>query len=213
MSYAAILFDLDGTLVHTIDLYGDAVCDMFASAGVRLPRRAFRASYIAGLTLREWLLTHGVSEEKMQALRPLRDEQYAKLLREKVEWIDGAENLLAALKETHPLGLVTGSWKSYVDAIDARLPVSKHFQTVVTADDMGDFMKPHPHGLLLAADRLRVEPERCLYVGDQLFDVEAAKSAGMTSCCVRGTYTPDAALRRADIACATLGEVMEIING
>ena len=207
MNYAAILFDLDGTLVDSIGIYSEAVKDMFAAVGVQLPQEAFRSSYGQGLVLKDWLAKFNIGEDQMGVLRPLRDQRYIALLREKIEWLDGASRLLATLKERHPLGLITGSWQSYVDAIDSRLQVSPHFQTVVTADDIGDFMKPHPHGLLLAADRMGVEPEQCIYIGDQLFDIDAAKSAGMASCCLRGTYTPKEAVERADFVVETLEEI------
>ena len=211
MTYAAILFDLDGTLVDSIDIYSEAVKDMFAAAGIQLPLESFRDSYGKGLILKDWLVKYGVGEDQLSVLRPLRDQRYIALLREKIEWLDGASGLLTALKERHPLGLITGSWQSYVDAIDSRLQVSPHFQTVVTADNMGDFMKPHPHGLLLAADRLGVEPEQCIYIGDQLFDIDAAKNAGMKSCCLRGTYTPKEAVERADFVVETLEEVERLV--
>ncbi|MFA6039643.1 MAG: HAD family phosphatase [Candidatus Peribacteraceae bacterium] len=212
MKYSAILFDLDGTLVHSIDLYASAMRETFAEAGVDLSEAQFRSSYGSGLKLKDWLVTYGLPEASVDTIRTARDKRYVKLLREQAEWIRGAEDLLTALKGAHPLGLITGSWMSYVDAIDERLSVKPYFRHIVTAEHVGDFPKPHPHGLLLAADRLGVEPERCLYVGDQLFDVDAAKAAGMASCCIRGAYTPSEALERADVVVENLGDVWKVIG-
>ncbi|MEK7218736.1 MAG: HAD family phosphatase [Patescibacteria group bacterium] len=212
MNFSAILFDLDGTLVNSIDLYAKAMREMFGEAGIRLTEEQFRTSYATGLKLKDWLVKYGLTEASVDIMRTARDSRYVELLRQGIEWSPGAEGLLAALKGNHPLGLVTGSWKSYVDAIDARLSLKEYFGSIVTGEAMGDFSKPHPHGLLLAADLLNVKPEKCIYIGDQLFDIEAAKRAGMKSCCVNGTYTPKEAMENADMAVQDIGDVLEVIG-
>ncbi len=211
MQYEAILFDLDGTLVSSTDLWGEALRSMFATLGIELPAETFKQLYRANLKLKDWIARFGVQETDLERLRPLRDAHYIRLLKERVDWIDGAEDLLASLTETHPLGLVTGSWMSYVNAINTRLPLVGYFKTIITAEKVGDFMKPHPHSLLLAADSLRVDPKKCIYIGDQLFDIEAARNAGMASCCVRGSYTPKEAAEEADFTVESLEELKEIV--
>jgi phosphoglycolate phosphatase len=77
---------------------------------------------------------------------------------------------------------------------------------------MTPFFKPHPHGFLLAADQLGVEPSECLVIGDQLFDIEGAKNAGMQSCLVRGSYTPKGTGNMSSHSVDTLHELLQLIH-
>ncbi len=203
MRYSAILFDLDGTLVDTITLYGEAVLGSLKEIGIEATMDQYREWYHAPLHLSGILALYGMTEKDAPTIRQRRDEMYVELLRKKTEWLPGARELLETLASatpvplapSAPLAIVTGSWMTYVDAIDSRLGVKKYFDVFVTVDDMGKFTKPHPHGLLLACDRLGVKPEDCLYIGDQRFDAEASAAAGMDCLLVKGTWSPE------DLAC------------
>lgn len=216
MRYKALLFDLDGTLVDTIALYERAVIAAFAEAEAVIPPAQFRQWYMGAWHLQDMLAHFGMSEDDAPRMRARRDEIYENLLRRETTWLPGGRELLKGLEGKTPLGVVTGSWMSYVDAIDTKLDAKRFFRAIVTADDMQKFMKPHPHGLLIACDRLGLgmepmEPADCLYVGDQAFDVEAAHAAGMQCVIVRGTYTPETALERADCVVDTLGELPSVL--
>src|SRR5581483_12035374 len=81
------------------------------------------------------------------------------------------------------LGVVTAKWRSTVELAFARLRVADMFE-VVGGGDEADKHKPDPEPLLLAAQRLGVEPMDCAYVGDSPFDIRAAKAAHMYSVAV-----------------------------
>lgn len=188
---SALLFDLDGTLTDTITLYERAVLQTFQNIGIPMTQEQFADDYWSARHLRELLRRYGIPLEREAELRAQRDEIYTSLLRKEVEWFPGALDLLTSLRDRGmPMALVTGSWMTYVDAIDSRLHVKQFFPAIITADEIHKFMKPHPHGLLLAADRLGVDPKECIYLGDQQFDIDAAHAAGMESWLVRGKWTP-----------------------
>ncbi|MEK7590797.1 MAG: HAD family phosphatase [Patescibacteria group bacterium] len=212
MKYSAILFDLDGTLMNTIKLYERAVIDTIRGYGATLTPRRFAEIYRSGDSISEWIREFGIDPEKKHEIRSGRDKRYMELLRTSVEWYPGAELLLRTLQVSSPLGLVTGSWKTYLEAIEERLPFHNHFETIVTADDMGAFPKPHPHALLLAADRLSIDPKTSVYIGDQSFDIAAAKSAGMKSILVETEYTPEDAGKNADFVVKSLREIQKILS-
>lgn len=212
MTYDAILFDLDGTLIDSIDLWGQAICDMFRSVGVTVTMEEFHTMYRPSAQLTTWLTHFGVNMTRKEELRAIRDARYSQLLRERVQWLPDAEELLRALAPTTPLGLVTGSWMSYVHASDERLSLKQYFRTVVTQDAMGNFSKPHPHGLLLACDAMHVQPSRCIYIGDMEADVEMAHAAGMPCCLVQGRYTAATAREKADMSVTALQQVQHTIG-
>ncbi len=194
MPYAAILFDLDGTLVDTITLYAEAVLEALEEIGIAADPETFFDWYTKPLHLKQILALYGMDDSLVPQVRERRDALYEELLRTRVEWLPGAEALLTDLSAKKvPMAIITGSWMSYVDCIDGRLNLRRFVRTIVTCDDMGNFMKPHPHGLFLACDRLGVDPKACLYIGDQQFDIDAAKAAGMPCWLVRGRWTPEGA--------------------
>ncbi len=210
MPFAAILFDLDGTLVSTIDVYFHAVRDSFREIGITVTKEQFDEWYKRPVHLEGVLAEHGLTEEDVPQIRGLRDRMYIERLKTDTTWIDGAEELLARVTASHPVAIVTGSHMSYVNAIDERLGIKRYVQTYVTADEVGKFMKPHPHGLVLAADLLGVDTKECLYVGDQAFDMVAARACGMTGCLVPSAYTPAGAAREADMVVERLSAVLAL---
>ncbi len=212
VKYAALLFDLDGTLVNSIDLYGDAVIASMKEIGDDFSKEAYRDWYIHGQHLRQLLEKYGKTEEEWPDVRGDRDRRYIELLKEKVAWCVGAKETLEYFSGKIPMALVTGSWMEYVDASDGKLDLKKYFQTIVTVDDIGKFTKPHPHSLLLAADRLGFDSKECLYIGDQLFDVVASKAAGMPCCIVKGAYTPKEAMEQADFVVKNLAALRDLVS-
>jgi len=211
MRYSAILFDLDGTLVDTITLYEKAFLQVLRDRGHQVSEKTFREWYMQGVHLREIASILGFSEEDIPQIRIERDTLYEELLRTESSWIPGATIALAMANAACPVGIVTGSWLSYLKAMRSRTDIFPFAKAVVTADDIHMFMKPHPHGLLVCADRLQVEPSKCIYIGDQTIDIEAANAAGMTSCLIRGTHTPDNAHKEAAMVLDSLEMITEVL--
>lgn len=211
MTRTALLFDLDGTLMNTINLYEEAVIATMRAFGANLSPRGFAEMYRTGDSIVKWMTALKIDPSHADELRRLRDRTYEDLLRTRVRWYSGAEELLKGMRKRSPLGLVTGSWQSYLDAIEERLPFQHHFQAIVTAEHMGRFPKPHPHSLLIAAEELGVSPSECTYIGDQAFDVAAARAAGMRSILVKTEYTTEDSGQRADIVLDRLADVIQHI--
>jgi phosphoglycolate phosphatase len=83
----------------------------------------------------------------------------------------------------------------------------------VVCGDSTPHLKPHPAPLRLAAERLGLPPEKCIYVGDDQRDVQAARAAGMRPVAVEwGYHSPDNAGPRSWNAAAVIGEPRELIG-
>ena len=211
MRFSAILFDLDGTLIETIGLYGRAYDEVFRQHGATVTSEQFLDLYHRGVSIEETLRSLAGPDVDTSTVRARRDKAYIKLLRREAEYLEGAGALLEATKDV-PRAVVTGSWMTYVDAIDEKLGIAAHFPVIIAADHMKPFYKPHPHGFLLAADRLGVEPKDCLVIGDQLFDVDGAKAAGMMSCLIWNAHTPKNAAGKADKEVRSLAELLRLLT-
>jgi pyrophosphatase PpaX len=125
-------------------------------------------------------------EAQMHALAPDRVDELVTVYRahneplhEELACCAGLDRLLVRLKdEGRRLGIVTAKRRATVELAFRVLPIEHLFETVVGGDETKAH-KPDPEPLLLAAERLNVDPKDCAYVGDSPFDIRAAKAAGM----------------------------------
>ena len=175
---AAVLWDMDGTLVDTEPYWMACEHELVASFGGTWTDED--AQSIIGYDLIEAAVVirerGGVDLEPEEIVERLLDGVIARV-REHVPWRPGARRLLSELNALGvPCALVTMSWARLVDAVvEALAPIS--FQAVVTGDTV-EHGKPHPEPYLLAAERLGVDPVQCVAIEDSPTGVTSAGAAG-----------------------------------
>lgn len=173
----AVLFDLDGTLIDTKALYLE--CYRRAVAP-RLDRRPTDAELMA-LRPRSELrfLASLVPPAEIEGCLADFYSHYDALHSSHFGGIyPGVEPMLERLRGAHhPVGIVTGKSRRSWDITG---PVARlgPFDVLVLDDDV-PAAKPEPHGIRIALERLDTAPERALYVGDTMSDVQAARAAGV----------------------------------
>lgn len=173
----AILFDVDGTLVDTYELYLESYRRALRPhLGYLPPVEEFIARKPASELhfLTEWIGAEGALECHERMCRHY-EALHASLCGGAY---DGVREMLAALRAAGiPLGVVTGkgrrAWTVTAKALDLG-----EFEVVVTEDD-AEHPKPHPGGLLAAASGMRTAPNGVVYLGDSVIDMEAGRLAGM----------------------------------
>lgn len=173
---AAVLFDLDGTLIDTFRLYYESYARALVPfIGRRATVDDFRTRKPSSERrfLVEWL-----GEEAGAACHDLLVRHYAELHGALSEGVyDGVPEMLAALRSAgYPLGIVTGKGRRGWEVTDAEAGLGA-FDVVVTDDDVSE-PKPHPEGLLAAVESLGVDPSAVVYLGDSLADMGAGRAAG-----------------------------------
>lgn len=177
----AVLFDLDGTLVDSAPDLAGAGNDMRLHRGLpALPMQRFRpmvgsgARGMVGIALQV-----APDSAEYEALRDEFLARYeARLTRESHVFAEMLP-VLAAL-DAHPLrwGIVTNKASRY--AVPVVRGLGLHARAAVfICGDTTPHAKPHPAPLLEAAKRLGVAPVTCVYVGDDLRDMQAGRAAGM----------------------------------
>lgn len=211
MEVKAILFDLDGTLVNSIPLYRQAYFQTLSAFGLVLSEPEFNEIYWENHKLTDVLRRFGLSHRDAE-IRKHRNDLYIRTLGEQVTWFEDAKALANSLNDKIPRAIATGSWQSFVDGIQRRVDLSSIASTIITADDYQPHDKPYPHSLLLAAKRLGVAPEHCIYVGDQDLDIQAARAANMASCLVVREHTPLQALKNAMHVIRSLLELPALLS-
>ncbi|MDD5103599.1 MAG: HAD family phosphatase [Candidatus Peribacteraceae bacterium] len=189
MKIEAILFDLDGTLVDSVPLYMQAYFQTLNVFGLVLSEPEFNEIFWENHKLTNVLTRFNLGHRDAE-IRKYRNDLYIRTLAEQVTWFEDAKSFADSCNDKVPRAIVTGSWQSFVDGIQRRVDLSAIASTIITADDCQPYDKPHPHSLLLGAERLGVAPEHCIYVGDQEFDIQAAENAGMAHCLIAREHTP-----------------------
>ncbi len=181
---AAVLWDMDGTLVDTepywiaaehalVAGHGGTWSDEFAHQLVG------NDLMVSARFIRE---NSPITWEPERIIEALLDRVVAQVT-EHVPWRPGARELLVGLAEVGvPSALVTMSWRVLADAVVGALPEGT-FAAVVTGDEV-EHGKPHPEPYHAAARLLGVEPGLCIAIEDSPTGVRSAVAAGVPTIAV-----------------------------
>lgn len=178
---AAILFDLDGTLVDTApDLAGALNRQRRLRDLDPLPLdqlRAHASSGARGLIGQGFGI--GPGHDDFPAMREEFLDLYERHLVVDTTLFAEVDALLEAIETAgHAWGIVTNKHERFTLPLVERIGLSPRAGCVVCGDTT-PHAKPHPEPLFEAARRLNVAPADCIYVGDDLRDIQAARAAGM----------------------------------
>lgn len=192
MQPAAILLDLDGTLVDSERESAEAMARVLErDHGVRVT--AAERDYVIGHSWNE--IYARLREDHGEALCWSLTELIARSTAERAHVIEevgltilpGAREALRRLGRRWPLAIVTGSSRAEAAQALAVLGVGTGIGPVIASEDVRHG-KPSPEGYLAAAARLGVAPAGCLVVEDSTAGVAAGRAAGMTVVAVRAGH-------------------------
>jgi phosphoglycolate phosphatase len=177
---AAVLFDLDGTLVDSAPDLAGTVNDMLAARG-RPPVPFERLRPHAGSGARGMLgVAFGAApgHDGYEELREEFHDHYATRMLHRTQVFAAVAELLQTL-ESHalPWGIVTNKALRFAEPLVQALGLNG--RAALVGGDSTPHTKPHPAPLLEAARRLGLPPARCVYVGDDRRDIHAGRAAGM----------------------------------
>lgn len=181
MQYKAVIFDLDGTIINSLDDLADSANAMLQGYGYPVfPVERYR--YFVGNGSRK-LIERVLPERKRssefidEALAKYK-EIYEKRILAKTRPYAGILEMLEALRQKGiPLGLCTNKHMEAADAIVRGLFPAGTFQQVI-GDRPGYPRKPDPKAALEVVAALGVQPAETAYLGDSLVDMQTAVHAG-----------------------------------
>ena len=179
---AALLLDLDGTLLDTAPDMGGALNLLRAEHGLApLPAAAIRPVVSHGAMRLVALGFPEASGDEFESLRLRFLELYAANLAVGTTLFPGFAAVLDSLESRGmPWGIVTNKPGWLTDPLLAALGLDRRAACAVSGDTVSE-RKPHPLPLLHAAQLLGVAAERCVYAGDAERDIQAGRAAGMTT--------------------------------
>lgn len=179
----ALIFDLDGTLVDTVYAHVFAWQRALARCGLAIDgwRIHRRIGMSGGLFTRAVAreLGRDLTDEEAAEVQDVHGELFRELLPERRP-LPGAADLLAHLRETSVThGIATSGRRPEIDASLEALGVPP--ETVVVERGDVERAKPEPDLFVECARRLSADPGECYVVGDAVWDLLAARRAGMLS--------------------------------
>lgn len=175
------IFDIDGTLIDTIDMYMPAMIDTLAQHGHPVaPDKVEQTKHdLFGITGRDALRLAGISEEEIpEMLKDWFDLAYQRAARAKV--IEGIPEMLNTLanREDAKIAIATSKLADeYQEYFVNKYDFAKLFKVAITSADTKKH-KPAPDPILAAMNKMGADPATTVYVGDTINDMKAAHAAG-----------------------------------
>jgi len=162
----AILFDWDGTIAKTLDVWLDVFEKAYQDFGVEMSRKEI-PEHFGDYPWTEAKLGNRTTAFWLQAT------EAAKPFLAKVKLYDGAKEVLQSLSKRYRLAIVTSSAYEMLDAALSHSGLEELFEFKVTAQDT-DVHKPDPEPVSLALQKLNLSAEEVIFVGDTEKDTRAS---------------------------------------
>jgi phosphoglycolate phosphatase len=214
MKHAAVIFDLDGTLLDTLDDLGDSMNAVLAALGYPVhPMEAY--NYFVGdgvdnLVRRTLPAPVRGNDALVRETVPRMRAEYSRRWKDKTHLYDGVAEMLDALT-AHRIRMAILSNKPHSAVLDVEGHFFKawHFDVVLGAR-AGVPNKPDPASALEVCGLLGLKPEQVLYLGDTNTDMQTANAAGMFAVGALWGFRTEAELRESG-ARALAGHPREIL--
>jgi HAD superfamily hydrolase (TIGR01509 family) len=206
----AVVFDLDGVLVDSEEIWDEARRQLVAERGGRWHERAQRD--MMGMSSREWArYMHdelGLSEPPEEISEAVVRRLEA-LYRERLPLIPGAVEAVRRIGARRPLGVASSSNRPLIDLVLELSGLAPHFRATVSSEEV-EQGKPAPDVYLDAARRLGCDPARCAAIEDSENGIRSAAAAGMRVVAIPNRVFPPSAetLRLATVVLDSIAELV-----
>lgn len=197
---AAVLFDIDGTLLDSIDLHAKAWQEAFRHFGHEIPFEELRSQIGKGGDQLIPMFLHGKElEEKQKPLEEFRSSLFKKKYLSLVKPFPAVREMFLKVKEQgQQVGLASSGKKDELKTYE-KIANIQDLVEVETSSGDAERSKPHPDIFEAALDRLHgdIRKEEVVVVGDSPHDAEGAKRAGLRCVGVLSGGFPETVLQEA----------------
>ncbi len=186
----AVVFDLDGLITNTEDLYDQAGSVLMRRRG--LEYEAPLRMQMMGRPARDafqCMIDYFSLPDSYEDLKQECETELERLMAQSLGAMPGLYELLDELKAAEfPLAVATSSERKYAEYVLDRLEIKPRFRFVLTAEDIRHG-KPNPEIYLLAASQLQLAPEQMMVLEDSAHGCQAAVDAGTFAVAVPHEFT------------------------
>ncbi len=183
----AVVFDLDGLMFNTEEIYQDVGSELLRRRG-----KSFEADLMDAMMGRparvalQIMIDHHQLETDVESLSAESSETFMELLEGRIAPMPGLVDLLHALEAANiPKSIATSSSRHFVLHVLDRFGYQPRFEFVLSCDDV-THGKPNPEVYLAAAERFGIVPGQMLVLEDSQNGCRAASSAGAVTVAVPG---------------------------
>lgn len=175
----AVIFDMDGVIVHSNPYHKIAIQEFCRAHGHELSDDRL-LKHVYGRTNREWItaLFGQISNEMIVRYTEEKEALYRKLFDKEIQPVKGLVSFLDELEKNNiPRAIGTSAPLSNVDFTLSRTGTRKYFDIILN-DTYVTHSKPHPEIYIKCAQALGLPTRQCIVIEDSLSGIQAAKAAG-----------------------------------
>lgn len=204
----AVVFDLDGLMFNTEELYDDVGEILLQRRGCHYTSELKREMMgrPARVGLKIMIARHGLAAT-VEQLQTETDEIFAEILPTRLRPLPGLEALLRALEAVPvPKAIATSSGRAYTTTVLSQFDYVPRFRFVLTGEDVREG-KPAPEVYLTAAERFGVQPSALMVLEDSENGCRASVSAGAFTVAIPGAHSRQHDFRGVALVADSLADV------
>ena len=205
---------MDGTIVDSAPYHRVAWREIFAQRGIDFTEDDFLFAFgRRNEEIIRSIVSLDISPKELDFISDEKERIFRSYIKNKIKALPGAVELIKSLSVAKfQLAIVSSTPMENVQLITETLDIKKYFNLLISGKEVTEG-KPSPQGFLLAADKLRIEPQNCIVIEDAVAGVRAAKRGGMYCISITNTFS-GSDLSEADIVVDSLEKIdVQIIKG
>jgi beta-phosphoglucomutase len=209
----AVLFDMDGVLIDSLDAHWHSWNHTCKSRNIPLTRERYEQLFGSSFSHFASFLAPDMPEEERWNWYADKEERYRQVISEDFPEMPGASNLIERLKANgFSIGVASSGPRGNVDLLLKMLRAGSLVEATCSANEV-KHGKPEPDVFLTCAQMLGVLPEHCIVVEDSMPGLIAAQAAGMPAIALVGTSTREELAKAAALVVDHLDEIQpEIVE-
>jgi len=178
----AIIFDMDGTIVRSEKFHFKAFQTIFKEVGLKFTEAIFKKKYSgtgSEYIFKDMFRVNKVKKDPYHYIEKKKKLFQEYLVKHKLQIVPGFKQFFKKAKENKiKMGIASGTNIENIGLTLKNVGYDKEFKVITSGTEVKK-PKPAPDVFLLAAKRLRVEPEKCVAFEDAVLGIESAKKAKM----------------------------------